>query len=144
MAEGMATPPSIAAPPLQTGRHHPGRRVIAAIEDWLEAERDQLPLWLPVALAAGIAAWFVLPDQAGWTAAFIALLGLSAIGLSLGIDRRIGRALAIAGATAALGLALVWMRSETVAAPRLTRPVVTSFDARIERAWRECRNRRSA
>jgi competence protein ComEC len=105
---------------------------MGVIEDWLEAERDQLPLWVPVALAAGIAAWFVLPDQAAWTTAFVAALGLSAIGLSLGHDRRIGRALAVAGATAALGLALVWMRSETVAAPRLTGPMVTSFDARID------------
>jgi hypothetical protein len=27
----------------------------------LAAEREALPLWLPVAFAAGIAAWFVLP-----------------------------------------------------------------------------------
>jgi competence protein ComEC len=116
MAEGTATPPSIAVGALQTAPRHPGGRLIAAIETWLEAERDQLALWLPVALAAGIAAWFVLPDRMAWTTAFIAALGLAAIGLSLGHDRRIGRALAIAGATAALGLALVWMRSETVAA----------------------------
>jgi competence protein ComEC len=132
MAEGMATAPSIAVGALQTAPRRLGGRLIGAIERWLEAERDQLALWLPVALASGITAWFVLPDQPAWTAAFIAALGLSAIGLALGHDRRIGRALAIAGTTAALGLALVWMRSETVAAPRLARPQVASFDARID------------
>jgi competence protein ComEC len=88
MAEGTATP-SIAAPPLQTGRRRPGSRVVEAIESWLEAERDQLPLWLPVALAAGVALWFVLPDESAWRAAFLAALGLSAIGMTFAGGRRI-------------------------------------------------------
>ena len=136
MAEGTASGSSIAAGGLQTEPGDAGRHLIAIVENWLEAERDQLALWIPVALAAGIAAWFALPDQASWTALFVALLGVSAVGLTLGHDRRAGRALAIAGATAALGLALVWTRSERVAAPRLERPVVTSFDARISAAAR--------
>jgi hypothetical protein len=28
--------------------------VRAAIEDWLEQERDQLPLWLPVMMGIGL------------------------------------------------------------------------------------------
>jgi competence protein ComEC len=130
MAEGMATPPSIATRPLQTARRR-GHRIIEAIERWLEAERDQLPLWLPVALS-GIAAWFALPDQPAWTAGFVASLGIAVAGLSFAGGRRAGRALAIAGVTVALGLALVWLRSESVAAPRLTHPVVATFDARID------------
>ena len=132
MAEGMATPPTIAAPPLQTARHGRGRRLIEAIEDWLEAERDQLPLWLPVFLAAGVGAWFSLPDRSAWTAAVIAALALSAIGLSFAPSRRIGRALAVAGVTMTLGLSLTWLRSESVAAPRLSHPVVATFDARVD------------
>ena len=42
------------------------------IERWLEAERDQLPLWLPVALGGGIVAWFALPDPRAWQAAMAA------------------------------------------------------------------------
>ncbi len=36
------------------------------IEALFEAERDQLPLWLPVGLGAGVAAWFALPDLAAF------------------------------------------------------------------------------
>jgi hypothetical protein len=54
--------------------------VIDAIERWLEVERDQLPLWLPVALAAGIACWFFLPDPYAWRIAIIVALGFAAWG----------------------------------------------------------------
>ncbi|WP_152542054.1 hypothetical protein, partial [Sphingomonas sp. RIT328] len=43
-------------------------RLQLGIEEWLEAERDTLILWLPVSFGGGIAAWFVLPDPASWTA----------------------------------------------------------------------------
>lgn len=131
MAEGTATP-SIAAPPLQTAGPGLGRRLVEAVERWLEAERDQLPLWLPVFLAAGVGVWFALPDPSAWTAALVATLGLSAIGLTFAPSRRIGRALAIAGVTIALGLSLIWLRGGAVAAPRLSHPVVATFDGRID------------
>ncbi|MGJ3628338.1 hypothetical protein AB5I41_17735 [Sphingomonas sp. MMS24-JH45] len=35
-------------------------------------------LWLPVALGAGVAAWFVLPDARSWTAATLAPAAASA------------------------------------------------------------------
>ena len=43
-----------------------GARLREAVERWLEAERDQLPLWLPVVLGGGVACWFVLPDARSW------------------------------------------------------------------------------
>lgn len=46
---------------------HP-RRWGARVEAWLEAERDQLFLWTPVALGLGVAAWFVLLNQVEWLA----------------------------------------------------------------------------
>ena len=67
-----ATPPSMAFEPRQTSV---GRRTVriahngfARIEQWLEVEREQLALWVPVALGAGIAGWFVLPGPAHWLA----------------------------------------------------------------------------
>ncbi len=67
-----ASAPSIAATPLQTVPRRSAplslSRLGDKIEAWLEAERDQLPLWLPVALGFGIAAWFVLPSSSAWTA----------------------------------------------------------------------------
>lgn len=38
-----------------------GQALTAGWHRWLDAERAHLPLWLPVALAAGIALWFALP-----------------------------------------------------------------------------------
>ncbi len=48
-----------------------------AWREWLTTERDRLPLWLPVALAAGIALWFALPWAALRLAAAAALLALA-------------------------------------------------------------------
>ena len=73
--------PSMAIPSRQTPVAHLGlpvlQRVDQAIEAWAEAERDHLPLWLPVALGAGIAAWFALPDPLGWIAFVAAAIGVA-------------------------------------------------------------------
>ncbi|MCC2976455.1 ComEC/Rec2 family competence protein [Sphingomonas sp. PL-96] len=107
--------------------------VPGAIERWLEAERDQLPLWMPVALGLGIAAWFVLPDARAWTAFLLAAAGLAMLGLVLPLGGRLGRVVVAAGVLAALGCALVWWRAERVAAPVLARPGVFAFTARVLR-----------
>jgi competence protein ComEC len=80
---------------------------IDRIEAWLEAERDQLPLWLPVMLGLGIAGWFMLPDWASWLALIAAALGLGLGGVALGLTRRAGFALLVAGLAIASGCALV-------------------------------------
>jgi competence protein ComEC len=59
--------------PIQTARD----RLAAAWGEWLAAEQDRLPLWLPVALAAGIALWFALPWAPWRLAAGAALLALA-------------------------------------------------------------------
>jgi competence protein ComEC len=99
----------------------------------LEAEREQLVLWLPVMLGAGITAWFVLPDRAEWIAFLAGAGALAAFGLAISGRSRFGRALLVAGLALAVGCALVWWRAESVAAPVLGRPAVVTFEARIER-----------
>ncbi|WOK36615.1 ComEC/Rec2 family competence protein [Sphingomonas sp. C3-2] len=99
----------------------------------MEKERDQLPLWLPIGLGAGIAAWFVLPSQAHWAAAIFTFLALALLGVALGLFRRSGKALLLFGLSGALGVALIGVRSEMVAAPRLERPVVSTFSAEVEK-----------
>lgn len=131
----MVSAPSIALRTPQTGRRrswtHP-RFVVARIELWLEAERDQLPLWLPVGLAIGIAAWFGLPDAGAWR---IFLAG-SSIGTLLAVTLarrgRAGRALAWLLCAALLGCALAWARSERVAAPVLARTAIVTMTAKVE------------
>lgn len=108
----------------------------AALEARLEQEREQLPLWVPVAMLAGIAAWFVLPDAAGWTA-FLCLMGaLMLAALMLARGSRTAAALAWFAFFAAIGCALIWLRAENVAAPRLERPRAAQFEATILRSER--------
>ncbi len=66
MAAGDARAPSIGEAPPPRGEAERTdaafSRFSARVEALFEAEREQLPLWLPVGLLAGIAAWFCLPD----------------------------------------------------------------------------------
>ena len=103
------------------------------LERLLERERDQLPLWLPVALGCGIAAWFQLASPAWWVA-FMSLCGaIGLIAIIGGRKRRIETALVWLCLFAAIGCGLIWFRSLQVAAPVLERPVVVIFNAGIER-----------
>ncbi len=103
------------------------------LEEWLEAERDQLALWLPVALGAGIALWFVLPDAGAWEAAALLALAVALGGAALARHGRAARVVAIGGFAVALGLGLIWWRAERVAQSVLTRPTIVTFTARVER-----------
>lgn len=104
-----------------------------AIERRLEAERDQLVLWLPVALGAGVAAWFVLPDATAWRAALLGAGALAALALAGWRGGRFGVAVAIGAVAFALGCALIWTRAERVRAPVLTRPAIVTLEASVTR-----------
>ena len=102
------------------------------VEAFLERERAQLPPWFVVGFGTGIAGWFALDGPGQW----LALLAISGGVALAGFAARGGRAERAAGWFALammLGCALVWGRSAWVAAPRLDRPVVTAFEARVAR-----------
>ena len=61
-----------------------------AIEVRLEAERERIALWLPVALGAGIASWLSLPTAMHWIGALLALSAGALAGLLIGWQRRLG------------------------------------------------------
>ena len=126
MASSAAAAPSTRVPRVPRGRLDPVERV-------LEAEREQLPLWLPVALGGGVASWFVLPTPEDWTLAGLLLVALAFAAAAVQRGGRGARAIAIGAATAAVGLALMTWRAERVAAPVLARPLVATFAARVER-----------
>ena len=91
--------------------------------------------WLAVALAAGIAAWLLLGSAAQWVLALSLSLGLAlgAIALWKGRDDR-GRLLTACvalGLTFALGLGVIWARSELVGVPGIARPYSGTFEARV-------------
>jgi competence protein ComEC len=108
-------------------------RVRDRIERWLEAERAQLPLWLPVMLGSGVAAWFVLPDAPRWSGFVLAACALAFAAAALSDGGRLARMAAISGLAMALGCVLVWSRAERVGAPVLARPAIVAFRARVER-----------
>lgn len=116
---------------LQTVR--PPHRFLGRMEALAEAERGQLPLWMPVALGVGIAAWFLLPGQGAWAAFLLLALSIAFAGAVLPWGTRTARAVTMAGMLAMLGCALVWWRAERVAAPVLARPVVVAFEGVVER-----------
>ena len=109
------------------------RHSIAWIEAWLEAEREQLVLWLPVMLGAGITAWFLLPDAARWIGFTLGGLALALVAIVLPGGGRAPRVVAIAGIALAAGCASVWWRSERVAAPVLARPAVVLVTGKVAR-----------
>jgi len=126
--------PSIALRAPQTGRGcfwtRP-RNWMARAEAWLEAERDQLALWVPVALGTGIAAWFGLPEPRLWILFLTISLGLGGVALAAGGKGRLVRALAIFLLGAGIGCGLAWERARDVAAPKLDRPMIGMVSGQI-------------
>ncbi len=104
-----------------------------ALEARLEAERERIGLWLPVAFGTGIAAWFALPTTAHWFGILLLLAGGACAGLLIGWKSRTGRVVATGCAVMAAGLLLIWARALWVAAPVLAAPVTTAFSATVER-----------
>lgn len=133
MASSAAPAPSTGFRSLQIAVRRVASAIGRRVESWLDAERDQLPLWIPVFLGTGIAAWFLLPDPARWAAVIAGAAGVALLCLAVGRGGRALRWLALAGVLVALGCALIWWRAERVAAPVIERPGVFSFTARIER-----------
>src|ERR1043165_9234565 len=69
------------------------RRLSDKLETIAEAEREQLPLWLPIGLMLGIGAWFWLADEPQWVAFLLAAGAVALAALALGGGTRWGRAL---------------------------------------------------
>jgi len=125
---GEAPPPRGEADQAETGFS----RFSARLEALFEAERAQLPLWLPVGLLTGIAAWFFLPDWTAWAAFLFLSVGATLGFLASAGGTRWGRALAIFSLAAALGCALIWWRAEQTAAPRIEREGLQQLNANVE------------
>ncbi len=102
------------------------------VELFLEAQRDQLPLWLPVAFGTGIAAWFGLSGADQWLAWLCAMAAVLGIALMLDRHGRLRRVMIIASLAGASGIGIAWVRSSAVAEPVLPRPVIAIFSAQVE------------
>jgi competence protein ComEC len=128
--------PNIEGAPLpQRARGYWKAQISAArekAEAFLESERAQLPPWAVVGFGTGIAAWFALGARSEWTALLALASGVAIAGFTVR-GGRLERAAGWFALMAMLGCALVWGRSSYVSSPRLSRPVVASFEARVEK-----------
>jgi competence protein ComEC len=102
------------------------------LESLADAERDQLPLWLPVGLGLGTALWFALPDSPAWTAFLLLAAALALAPRALAPGTRWSRAVSVFWLAAILGCGNIWWKAERVAAPVLSHPRAAEFDAAIE------------
>lgn len=120
-----ATPPSMAFEPRQTslgGRLATlSRSGLEAVESWLEWEREQIGLWVPIALGAGISAWFLLPHAMAWLAFCCVALALACIGVLLPDGGRLRRMLVAGAILACMGCLLVWGKAVLLGQPPLAR-----------------------
>ena len=133
MAHSAAPASSKASSALQTRAARGIALIQGAVERRLEAERDQLVLWVPVALGSGAAAWFVLPDPRSWVAVLLLALATASAALALARGGRAPVLVAVLSLALAGGLALTWARAERIAAPVLVRPTIAWVTGWIER-----------
>ena len=102
----------------------------AVAERWwafVDAERQSLALWLPVAFAGGVALWFIVPWQSQRLALAVVFAGLAAVG---GLVR--WRPLAVMALLALTGMGAAEWRSARVAAPILAHRQVVTVVGTIE------------
>jgi competence protein ComEC len=105
--------------------------MFGVIENWLDRERDQLPLWFPVGTGVGVAIWefgatSMLP---GLVLACSAIMLIAALAPSGSRLRFILQMLAL---TILTGFALITFRSANVAQPVLGKIWIGEFYGRIE------------
>lgn len=102
------------------------------MEAWLEQEREQLALWVPVGLGIGITGWFLLPDMLAWLAFLCVAGGVSLLGLMLPSGARLRRIVVAAGMLAALGCGLIWAKATLMGEPPLARPTFATVTATVK------------
>jgi hypothetical protein len=102
---------------------------VGLANQFLAAERDRWPLWLPVALGTGAGGYFALPVEPSLATGWIAL-GLAASAAVLAIKGLARWPLALI-ATMLLGFGLAKLREISVATPVLDHAVVAHFTGRI-------------
>ncbi|MET0250159.1 MAG: ComEC/Rec2 family competence protein, partial [Sphingobium sp.] len=117
--------------PRQTSVRTRANGVLARVEQWLEGEREQIALWVPVAIGTGVAAWFVLPARVDWLAFCCAALALAALGLTLPAGGRLRAMMVAGGMLACAGCLLVWGKAAMVGDPPLPRPVFVEVTGRV-------------
>jgi competence protein ComEC len=106
-----------------------GIRAALAVRWWafVDAERQSLALWLPVAFAVGVALWFVVPWQSQRIGVALAFAALALTGLALR-----WRLLLVVALLLLAGMAAAHWRSARVAAPVIAGRTITTVTGTVE------------
>ena len=108
-----------------------GRRAVTTIENWLESERERLPLLIPVAIGLGISFWQLHGPQMA-PVLFAVCLGIIGIGFSLRRASRLSLVL-IAGALLVItGYAAISVKSVVARTVSIERPWTGRIAGKIE------------
>jgi competence protein ComEC len=110
---------------------HARRALFAVIENWLDRERDQIPLWLPVGIGFGIAFWQFFGTSA-WSGLAMACTSLWIFGSLAPRYGRLRQLVRIAAMAILLGFLLIAVRSNMVAQPVLGKIWTGALYGRIE------------
>ncbi len=111
-------------------------RILAGLRRQAQADRLRWPLWLPVALGAGVGLYFSLPFEPAWPWAMAAAgLALASAAGAASLQNAIFRMGLALVAAASLGFGVAKLRTEIVRAPVLARQIgPVRFDARVVEA----------
>ncbi len=105
------------------------------VEHFLGASAFDRGPWLVVGLAAGIAAWFVLPSPAAWIAVISGSILISVLAAATarlnGAFPYLGQSLGTMALMLAAGCGLAWGKSALVGTPPIARPLVQTIDGRV-------------
>jgi competence protein ComEC len=107
------------------------RTLFAVLENWLDRERDQLPLWLPVGIGFGVAFWQFFGSSA-WAGLAMSCASFLFFGNLAPPYSRLRQLARMAAMAVMLGFLLIAFRSTTVAQPVLGKIWVGEFYGRIE------------
>lgn len=117
------------------GRNRVSERAAAwlcSVENWLDAERDQLALWVPVAVGLGIGVWQIL-GIGGFQPVMLFCAAFVLLAYAAGIHGRLGRLLIFTGIFVAVGFAAITLKSDRVAQPVLAKVWVGELYGRVEK-----------
>ncbi|WP_343056624.1 ComEC/Rec2 family competence protein [Sphingobium subterraneum] len=103
----------------------------SGLESWLEEEREQIGLWLPVALGVGVVAWFALPNQWGWIGWIAVCCGAMLLALILPAGGRIQRGLLAGAVLGAAGCLLIWGKAQWAGERPIARAAYVEMTGRV-------------
>ncbi|MFN3619368.1 ComEC/Rec2 family competence protein [Sphingorhabdus sp.] len=104
---------------------------LQVVENWLDRERDQLPLWLPVGIGFGVAIWQFF-GLSGINALALSCASLILFGMLAPPSSRLRQIIKMVAITILVGFSLIALRSTTVAQPVLGKIWIGEFYGRIE------------